>query len=354
MRLIFIYVMSPRWQYFSAFLRTEGYYYLIKEMVKAKIVDEVLIVIDSKVTSEFEFEPGINGLIVNGLKELNNYLRKDDIIWVRGGYRGWYHQLPHWSEAGHWMLLYAANTGRQKWPIWDLVFCDLRKEQSLDRRGRFWFYFKKPINPEIFHPVEGDKIYDLCIGASHTHDKKGQWKVVDGVTAYYKKYGVRLKCILPGARRKGVKTNLIEDIIAEDNLNIEIVGLVPRSKLAEIFNQTKLFVHLGGAGENDRGPLEAMCCGTPVMIETPKRHAPLVYECPQNYVAEDANDPEAVAEEWHCILQGLNDQGRHDVHSYYKKHADISIILPEMARLFQVFRDHPKADVELLREEYLK
>lgn len=354
MRIVFVYTMSPRIDYLLEFFPSEGYYYLLSKMLDAKIVDEVLIVIDSKIDKELSFRPGMNCSVIRGFEKFPALLRSDDVIWVRGGFRGWHNILVPISEANHWLILYAANTPRQRWLFWDVIFNDLSKDQHLDSRGRFWFYWKKPTNPEAFYPINMPRTYDLCIGASYVHDHKCQWKTVDALISYKEIFNTNLRCVLPGGWYHGVETNKIRDKIEEHNLDVFIVGHIPRSDLVKVLNQSKLFIHLGGSGQNDRGTLEAMRCGTPVIIETPRRHAPFVSECPHNKVVGIPTSSEAIAKTIHNQLELTNEGIREKVFVYHENRSGMAeIVLPEMARLFEVFRKHPKADAKLLREEYL-
>lgn len=356
MRLVFCYTMSPRISYLLDFFPTEGYYYLLTRMLDAKIVDEVLIVIDSKIDQQLSFRPGMECSVIRGFDKFPDLLRPDDIIWVRGGFRGWHNILVPLSKAGHWMILYAANTPRQRWLFWDVIFNDLDKNQHLDSRGRFWFYWHKPTNPEAFYPIAVPRVYDLCIGASYVHDHKAQWKVIDALIEYKKLFGTDLKCILPGGWYHGLETNRIRDKITEHSLDINVTGHVPRSEMVKVYNQSRLFIHLGGGGQNDRGPLEAMRCGTPVMIETPARHAPFISDCPYNKVVDKPTSPEAVARDIHEQLESMSESiVREKVFAYHEHYSGVDkIVLPEMDRLFKIFRQHPKADVELLKKEYLR
>ncbi len=353
MRLVFVYTMSPRIDYLLKFLPSEGYYYLLSKMLDAKIVDEVLVVIDSKIDRKLSFRPGIKCSVIKGFEKFPSLLRPGDIIWIRGGFRGWHNILVPISRAGYWMILYAANTPRQRWLFWDIIFNDLDKKQHLDSRGRFWFYWKKPTNPEAFYPITMPRTYDLCIGASYIHDHKAQWKVVDALIKYKEIFNTNLKCILPGGWYHGVESNKIRNKIEKNGLNVNITGHVLRDELIKIYNQSKLFVHLGGAGQNDRGPLEAMRCGTPVMIETPKRHAPFVSECSYNFVVTKPTSPEAIARDIHKQLEDASEGRRKEVFAYHEECSGIDeVILPEMTQLFDVFRNYPSADVERLKEVF--
>jgi len=327
-------------------------------MVETGIVDEVLVVIDGGRAQQFDYEKGIHGAVVQHLADMPELLREDDVIWARGGYKTWHDTLRDLAEKGHWLLNYAAGTGRERWLFWHVVLDDLRiadmSQIHIDRRGRFWFPFLKPTRPDVHFPKKMERIYDVCIGASHVYDKKCQWKMVKAAIEYKKLFGVNLKCILPGAHRHGVRSDSIMSDIMQNNLDIEVCGMLPREKVCDILNMSKLFVHLGGNGQNDRGPLEAMRCGTPVMIETPRRHAPFISaNLDVNFVVAYEDNYEFLAQQIHEILPTLTEEKREIVYRYHEAQSSVDkVILPRMERLFSVFRRSPRADMGALREEY--
>lgn len=355
MRLVFLYVMHTRGKFYARRIVEEGYYYLLTQLVKYKIVDEVLIVVHGtgEVTPVSYPFPGVSGIIVPDLQALA--LRDNDIIWCRGGFRAWHDVLKAWGEKGHWLINYAANTGRERWMFWDVIFNDLVRESYLDSRGRYNLAWTKPTNPEVFFPIEGCSIeYAVCIGSSFIHDKKGQWKVIDALVQYDMKYGIKLKCIMPGSFRHGVKTNKIMRLVEHQKLDVAITGMVDRSALNAIYNKTSLYVHLGGGGQNDRGPIEALSCGCNVLLETPKRHGPFLLEAPQIVkIAKDASDPVAIAEDIHDILVSTGVAPRTCAKVFFEKHCNvISQILPQMEKLFNVIRANSKPAPEALKEEF--
>jgi len=287
------------------------------------------------------------------ISKLWDFVKGDDVLFIRGGFKTWHDYLIE-CKGKQWLLLYAANTGRQKWTFWDVVFNDLQEGHSMDARGRFQFHYKKPTHPVIFHYDNGDRMYDVCIGASHIHDKKGQWLGIKTVAAYNKKYGERLNCVMPGRAFRGVHSNYINQDIHNYKLWVKRPGMVPRASVAKIMRESKLFIHLGGGGQNDRGPLEAMRCGTPVMIRAPHRHAPVVWRCPQNYIA-DTENPDELASIMREALLAYSEDQRRRVFEYYEANASIeNVILPEMKRLFNAIRVNPKPDSQAVAREFLE
>jgi hypothetical protein len=195
-------------------LPSEGYLIMLKEMLKHSIVDDVVIFIESsRGTGKTVYNHGsklIYCYVVPEIGYVKQFLNKDDIIFARGGFRSWFNFLTQMNKEGRWLLLYAANTGRERWKFWDICFDDLTGKHNSDRWGRFFFDFKKPINPNFFYPLYGiKKEFDVCIGASHVHDRKAQWKTVEVIVEYKRLFGESLKCVLPGRITHGVNTNKI-------------------------------------------------------------------------------------------------------------------------------------------------
>lgn len=372
MRLIFLYVTNgavpgKEWDpsakatnFYSKRILEEGYYYLLKRMVEEKIIDELVIFVESGVGQGYVNygHPNIHGWVMPDIKSLRQCIGGTDIVWVRGGFKTWYKTLVDFQENNLWMLLYAANTGRERWSIFDVIFNDLTGNNKIDGRGTLQFDFKKPTNPNIFYPTFAKPEYDLCIGASYIYDKKGQWRTVDALIKYKEVFGKNLKCIMPGSFRRSAKTlRMIEKLNQESlqgNLNVELPGMLSRSKLNKIYNRSKLFIHLGGGGQGDRGPLEAMRTGTPVVVGNITRHSKLIYQNPDvSFVIPDNANSEMIARTLHYLNTSYSKNIRKQVYNYYEKHAGVeSVILPEMRELFDIFRKHSKRNIKALANFY--
>jgi Glycosyltransferase len=253
---------------FAHHFTQEGFCYLFQKLIDKKIIKDVLVVIESSRHSGSKYlSSNMSILAVPHIDELKPYLREDDIILARGGWRSWFPFLQEWHDLGRWLLFYRAASNRGAWKFWDIVLNDLQTGFAQDKVGRFYYPINKPVDPNLFYPMDEPKIYDLCIGASHIHEKKGQWKIVAVLDSYKKRYGKKLQCVLPGAFRQ-----LRSYEILSDHPDIFMSGMLGKNELRKIYNQSRLFVHCGGAGQNDRGPLEAMSCGTPVMLASEQYH----------------------------------------------------------------------------------
>jgi len=325
--------------------------WLLHRMRETKIVDDILIFIES---NRYPGSASIYGIpihVVPNIHNIDSYLEPEDVIWVRGGFRSWHEWLVK-RQGKHWLLLYAADTGRERWLFWDVIFSDIGRKSWIDVRDRLWVDFHKPIHPKIFYPITCDPGYDICIGASHIHDKKGQWKTIQAIVEYEKIYRKKLKCVMPGRLMRGSKTSQIPRVIAEHNLDVKVTGMIGRKAVNELYNKSKLFVYLGGGGQNDRGPLEALRCGTPIVICNPKRHHHVVCQNPLvSCVSEDSMDFKKVADELHILLNVLKPGDKGVVHRYFEAHNGIeTVCLPEMRSVFDIIRRNPKPSRDALEE----
>ena len=336
-------------------LLSEGYFYMLKEMLEEKIIDDLLIFIESAKSSGSTYIEGVKCYVTPQIEYVENYLKEDDVIFVRGGFKTWFPFLNKMKAQKRWLLLYAANTGRQRWKFWDIVFDDLMGKHHYDRHNRFFYDFKKPVHERIFYPMKTERIYDICIGASHIHEKKGQWKTVEAIIKYKEMFNKSLKCIMPGRGNRGANTKNINDKVRDLQLDITFSGMVTRDVVCKIMNQSKLFVYLGGGGQNDRGPLEALRCGTPIMIANPPNHSPIVYRNPQVCeTVRDSENFELVASKIRGCLKNSSEGKREYTTSYFQSSCGLNeVIIPDMRKLFDIIRANPVPDIKPLIKEYL-
>lgn len=325
---------------------SEGTFYMLVSMLRHGIIDDLTVFYEScNGTGKADWGYGIKGYVVPHVKHIDGYLRKDDVIYARGGFRSWHDWLVSKKDK-HWLINYSANTGRQRWKFWDIIFWDLEKVNKIDRLQRYWMYFRKPTHPKLFYPIFDQKpIYDVCIGSSHIHDKKGQWRVVNALLEHRNMFGTELKAVLPGAARRGVKSSSMYQMVKNERLNIDVVGMLPRNKMAErVYNASKVAVFMGTHGQNDRGPLEALACGTPLIIGSPRYHSPVTYENSNiTMVPSDIDDPGGLIMLMRESIKKWNFDKRKKVYEYFVDNCGLhNIILPEMGKLFDIIRKNPK------------
>jgi len=336
-------------------LPSEGYFFMLKKMLEEKIIDDLIIFIESAKSPGSTMIEGIPCYVTPQIEYVEEYLKEDDVIFARGGFRTWFPFLNKMKAQKRWLLLYAANTGRQRWRFWDIVFEDLSGKHFYDAHKRFFYDFKKPIHEKMFFPVKTERIYDLCLGASHIHEKKGQWKTIEVIIKYKEMFNKSLKCIMPGRGNRGVNTKNINDKVRDHHLDVTLPGMVSRDEVRLIMNQSKLFVYLGGGGQNDRGPLEALRCGTPIMITNPPNHSPVVYCNPQVCeVVRESENFELIASKIRFCLKNSSEGKREYTTSYFTSSCGLNeVIIPDMRKLFSIIRANPVPDIEPLIKEYI-
>jgi len=319
---------------------TEGWYYLLKKMLEHEIIDEVLMIIEStRGTGSFIYNEKFNVIVLPNIDQAYDFVEKDDIFYIRGGARSWFPFLEHFKKKGHWFIYYDANTGRYKWPFWDVILDDLCEEHWIEKRDIVHFKFSKPVHPEIFKPVKIKRDIDFMIGASFIHDKKGQWIGIK-VLEEAKKLGYDYKAILAGSFRRGEKTNEIQNDIKKNQLNVSLAGFIPRPDLNTVYNRSKVYCHFG-AGCNDRGLLEALSCGCQSIVSQPKHHAPFANNLSMitdqdNFVLGDFKQG---AKDLIELVESHTEEKRQDTISKFTENAGIEkAIIPQMRKLFDYIK----------------
>lgn len=336
---------------------TEGTFWLLNRMIQENIVDEVMVFIESargpgKMDIPYK---KMYGWVMPEVSYLHKHIRPDDVIFIRGGFRSW-HDFIVDNYMNNWKMLYGANTGREKWPWWDIILDDLNNNPPImDKRGRLWLHYEKPTHPKIFYPENVEKKYDICIGASHVHDKKGQWRTIRALHKYKEIYGKNLKAVFPCGGGKGTQTTPALRLLPE--LDVYEPGFVPREELRTILSQSKLFTHLGTGGQNDRGPIEALRCGTPVVIATPKRHGRVTQDNPNCcHIIKNKDDYTEIAFVFHQLINdwypsGLSLLKRAETSKWYELTSGVeNASLPQMGKIFELFSLHPNTDKKALKE----
>lgn len=253
----------------------EGYFKLFGDMVKRGLIKDLHVFYESNKGpgyAKWIDHPHAKCAVIPEIRFAEKYIQEDTIIFVRGGFKHWHDWLLKY-KGKNWLVLYAANTGRGRWPWWDIVLDDIGMNLCVDKAERLLMPFIKPIDDTFFTPTQDNAVYDIMMGSSHIHDKKGQWRVFEVLKEYELLYGKRPNAILPGAPRRGVYTRPMIDSILSKEWDIPMPGHVSRTELKGIYNKSRIAMFLGAHGQNDRGPLEALACGTPVMLGSPKYHS---------------------------------------------------------------------------------
>jgi len=327
----------------------DGHFELLNYMVRHKIVDEADAVLDIYRVREEERIVTKDGVVVrrrNGIDDLKP--NRGDVIWVRGAWKPWLPWIRAQADRHIWLMFYDANTGRKTWPFWDVVVSDIIRNQGIDRFGKLWYWYPKPVSP-VFRPMKVAIKYDICIGASRVFDKKGQYRVFNAVVAYEKLFGIKLRCVMPGCFMYHQQKTALMRAELPRYPHVEPLPLVPRPVLAKLFNQSLIATHTCGGGHGDRAPLEAGACGRPLVLAATRRHAEFVFNDPQiTFVPTDVDDAESFARGLKPWIEASTPERRKYVAEHFRRHASVeSGSGPRMKTLFDFFRAHPDADRSL-------
>ncbi len=326
-------------------LDTEGFWYLWKEMVERKILDEVIIIIESaRGTGIRKWSDNFSVQVVPHISYAEKILRPDDIMFIRNGFRSWFYPLQRMNESKKWVLFYRAASNRAKWGFWDIVFEDLT-DKSYVFENRLHYKFNKPIHPEVFKFRDRTiRDIDVMFHASHIHDKKGQWKCVDAAIAYKEMYGKNFIGVMPGKFYGGEKTREAYKKIKDHKLPIWVPGMVPRDDLNRWMSRCKLYMHLGGAGQNDRGNLESMLCGCQQVVGNPEYHPPFVSNNPEISIIIKDHEPKAIAKIIHDLLEIWKLSIPEKVSQYYHEKNSVEMAVDQVKKVVDFIKSHPVPD----------
>jgi glycosyltransferase involved in cell wall biosynthesis len=322
---------------------TDGHLLFLEALLEENVFSEILVIIESA------RQPGrlkignINIIVIPAIKPYMKSFRKDDVLYWRGGYDWWWALLD--KLPGNWHLYYGAGTPRAGWPQWDVILWE--GEQSITKRGKLYIPWSKPVNTDIFNFKPGNTPYDVMTSPSKIFDIKQQYKTIDAMKAYQKRYGKVLSVIMPGAYRSSRETSRVNRMIIAEKLPVYRPGYVPRDELAVLYNKTKLMTH-HASGLNDRCVLEAMMCGVPLLSlsEGGGRYPKWVKT--MRVLAKGA-DPDNLAQAIHHMLNNLPD--REEAAKAAAKHNSITPTVESFKKLVPLLRQ-PK-NRALLVKEYL-
>lgn len=338
---------QPCGEFYQEKYGDECYFKMFQDLLDCGVINDLTVFFESNVQpGKANFVKGAKNYVVPEINLIEPFIDKDTIIFVRGGFRHWHDFLVKYHRR-NWLILYAANTGRQRWTWWDIVLDDLNMSNSIDRYGRYFFPFIKPTNEDVFSHKKGyfNIKWDLCVGASHIHDKKGQYHAVNVLKEFYNLFAYLPPVIMPGAVRSSRYTKqMIQDAIMQ---KIACPGMVSKKELDRIFNQCKILLHFGAGGQNDRSILEGFATGLQIGVSTLKNHSPLMTPDEKNIFHFDLEDPpkyslaakklKKVLDNWVPECKDQSSKKYQELMSYQK------VVLPMLKQLFKIvsFHGHP-------------
>lgn len=333
--------------------QSDGMIHMFKTLAQEHYVDRFVALIDSTVCpGNLSIGPHSSIHVIPSMSCAAQFIAPGDIVIVRGGFKPWIPLLDYiHTKRQNWILFYRANTNRQGWPYWDIILNDLiNTPQAI--RGRLNFNFTKPVNEDIFGVIDSPstipKEYDIMIGASHIHRKKGQHLTVQALQQYYHIYGTKPKAILPGGYMRCSTNQIIQNIIRSGDVDIEGPVHLSRAQLALAMNRSKLFVHAGYGGQNDRGILEAMCCGCVPLLFGKRNVSPIIW----NSSIHIGQEPKAIA---HSISLALD---WYPALEHYTNYTCINglheVAIPKMLRLLEFIAQNSKPGRQKAIEEFIQ
>lgn len=331
-------------KYYIDSFQGECYFKMLEELLKQNVFDRLNIFYESN------YGPGIANWIttkhlqdkvycevIPEIRFISEYIDDNTIIFVRGGFKHWHDLLLSYKDKS-WLMLYGANTGRERWRFWDIILNDLEGDNNtIDKFGRYYFRFVKPTNENQFYFKNLPPVYDVCIGASHIHDRKGQYLVFNAIEELNSR-NYKILAVMPGSPRGGEQTAKMMKKLSSVK-NVQYVGFLEKNQLCEIFNISKLFVHMGNHGQNDRSIFEALACGTPIIYKSDIHHDPELEDYFLRF--KHGNDHKKLADEIETQLFFWKQNTKHMILETYRKHFGMNqIVIPRMKKLFKFMFDN--------------
>lgn len=336
---------NPKWKaknpLLTEDLATDGWPDFFEGLLERGIVDHITVAIESARGMGRKDIGNLECYVIPNLAVLYDMIKPGDIFFMRGAYKWWIPFVTELNRRKHWIVFYSAGTRRNFWPQWDVVLYEYSKKPQ-GARGKLYLPFNKPINNKLFQYEEKPMYYDLCIGASKIYDTKQQWRFVDAALAYRKKYNKDIKCVMPGVIRQSKETMRMVEVIKDNKLHVDMPGYVTRPHLAKLFNMSRIFGH-HCTGQNDRGPLEAMATGVPLLTLRDSGYCYAPWMTQDHQCCRIATRPESsvkLAEDIHKWLPLAEGKAlRQYIAKYTARNNDLEFTYEQFEKLF----DHIKA-----------
>lgn len=343
MRLFYLYVRHRNFSVEQA--ETDGHYTLIKELMKRGYVDESYFITDNYARPPevlANTDPRFKVISVNGLFTLRQQPEPGDIIWIRGAWKPWIPWIEKYTPQC-WTLYYAANAGHHAWPWWDVILYDLREGDTAGAENKLWYHYRKPVSPDFGLRPEIPVEYDVCCGASHIYDRKGQYRIMKISLAYEALTGKPLKVVMPGSfYSREAQTEIMRAELADGKWpNITMPGWVDRNTMISIYNSARFFYAATCGGQGDRCVPESGLCGCRQIIGLSKNHPPYSYARPDiAFVPPNPDDTDSIAA---YLAENMRSSvTRQDVADYFQAEAGMDRAIDNLSRLFNHMKENPK------------
>jgi hypothetical protein len=344
----------------------DGHISLLRWLVEHDAIDSAEAVVANWGETPPRTETECNGrLVLRQLATIDEIEPADgDIVWVRGSHRPWIPWIEKQTARKLWMIYYDGNTGRSNWPYWSIIVSDIIEKSYIappSRRhpmtwnwlGRLYYYYAKPVSPVFSFNPSARQQYDLCLNASYIYDRKCQYLTYRAVLEYERRYGKVLRVVVPGCFRSHEEETEKMRMELPAHTNFVLPGFLDQRELCAVHNASLLYSASTGGGYGDRAPVEAGVCGCPILISypSPKYHASYTRDPAVARILTTPKDPVQTAAELHEALAWARTLPRASIADHFRRHVSVETGSgPQLKRLLDVLRAHPKADNEVLKE----
>lgn len=331
---------------------TDGYAYLADKLIERGVVDEVVSFVEvGRHHGSIKINDKHTVYAIPTISCISEFVKSGDILFIRGCWKHWA-DILHKLCKTNWEIYYGAGTPRSNWGCWHVVMYDFLDKAAMGRHHPK-VPFIKPINYDVFYPINCKKEYDILLNSCfHIYDKKGQYKFINACVEYKKMYGKNLSVALPGGSYRNTYTSKMPTVIKSNDLNIYQPGTLSRQDLNVLINKCKLFIHLGYGEQNARSALEAMRCGLPLYIASPHLWPKHVSAHPNiTRLCKNPNDYKTVAQDIHQILKDIDDKKfGTKCTKYFDDVNSPELTVNQFKKLIDVMKKYPVPDQKLLTD----
>jgi len=241
------------------------YPYIWEKLINNKIFDKITTLFEVRDGwGSVEVSPNNKVVFIPHISEVHKFVEPGDIIFVRGAWKWWQDHIRKLSKNHNLVYYRGGRVVFKNW-WWHIIIDDIYLKNAVDRYKRTNIYYPKCINEEIFYyKPKAEKKYDLIL-VGEIKESKGQYKVILALNEYRKLYGKNLKVCVVGKAKDVVR---FRHFRKRFKIAVDYRGKVSREELNNLYNASKLYIHLGTNEQGPRTTLEAIRCGLPCLISS--------------------------------------------------------------------------------------